>query len=114
MRQSLAGLFRVCNRVKGDLLASNRRRPVVIAPKQALATSDAFDRRIFMRFAIALMLMPILPLAVLPAPAMAETAPATAQDEALLRFLDDAFDARIALQPESQTPLGHNNRKRVV
>src|SRR3546814_15811256 len=59
-----------------------------------------------MRFAIALMLMPFLPLAVLPAPAMAETAPATAQDEALLRFLDDAFDARIALQPESQTHLG--------
>src|SRR3546814_7644353 len=55
MRQSRAGLFRVCNRVKGDLLASNRRRPVVIAPKQALATSNAFDRRIFMRFAIALM-----------------------------------------------------------
>src|SRR3546814_9621589 len=106
MRQSLAGLFRVCNRLKGDLPASNRRRPVVIAPKQALATSNAFDRRIFMRFAIALMLMPILPLAVLPAPAMAETAPATAQDEALLRFLDDAFDARIALQPESQTHLG--------
>src|SRR3546814_14593505 len=63
-----------------------------------------------MRFAIALMLMPILPLAVAPAPAMAETAPAATQDAALLRFLDDAFDARIALQPESQTQLGlkHN------
>lgn len=59
-----------------------------------------------MRFAIALMLMPLLPLAVLPAPAMAETTPAATQDEALLRFLDDAFDARIALQPESQTQLG--------
>ena len=61
-----------------------------------------------MRSAIALMLMPILPLAVLPAPAMAETAaaPAATQDAALLRFLDDAFDARIALQPESQTHLG--------
>src|SRR3546814_5755311 len=59
-----------------------------------------------MRFAIALMLMPILPLAVAPAPAMAETAPAATQDAALLRFLDDAFDARIALQPESQTQLG--------
>src|SRR3546814_15838997 len=38
--------------------------------------------------------------------AMAETAPAATQDAALLRFLDDAFDARIALQPESQTQLG--------
>src|SRR3546814_1782167 len=37
---------------------------------------------------------------------MAETAPAATQDAALLRFLDDAFDARIALQPESQTQLG--------
>src|SRR3546814_20142695 len=81
MRQSLAGLFRVCNRLKGDLPASNRRRPVVIAPKQALATSNAFDRRIFMRFAIALMLMPILPLAGAPAPAVAETAPAGTQRE---------------------------------
>ena len=59
-----------------------------------------------MRFALALMLAPIWPLAVMPAPAMAEAAPATTQDEALLRFLDDAFDARIALQPESQTQLG--------
>ena len=59
-----------------------------------------------MRFAVALMLMPLLPLAVLPAPAMAEAALAATQDEALLRFLDDAFDARIALQPESQTHLG--------
>src|SRR3546814_17557086 len=65
----------------GDLLASNRRRPVVIAPTQALATSNAFDRRIFMRVAIALMLMPILPLAVAPAPAMAETAPAATQED---------------------------------
>ncbi|HET6524136.1 DUF885 domain-containing protein [Sphingopyxis sp.] len=59
-----------------------------------------------MRFALALMLAPILPLAVLPAAAMAAAAPATTQDEALLGFLDDAFDARIALQPESQTQLG--------
>ena len=59
-----------------------------------------------MRFAIALMMMPLLPLAVLPAPALAEAAPAATQDAALLRFLDDAFDARIALQPESQTHLG--------
>src|SRR3546814_13014825 len=59
-----------------------------------------------MRFASALIVMQLLPLAVAPSPAMAETAPAATQDAALLRFLDDAFDARIALQPESQTQLG--------
>src|SRR5690606_30790575 len=90
----------------GDCSLSIRRHPVVIAPRQAVGTSNAFDRRIFMRFALALMMMPLLPLAALPTPAIAEAPPATTQDEALLRFLDDAFDARIALQPEIQTHLG--------
>ncbi|MBO9696699.1 MAG: DUF885 domain-containing protein [Sphingopyxis sp.] len=59
-----------------------------------------------MRFAVALMLMPVLPLVAVPAPAIAQAATTTAQDEALLGFLDRAFDERLALQPESQTQLG--------
>lgn len=60
-----------------------------------------------MRFAIALMLLPVLPFAPIAAPAFAQAAPqAGAQDEALLQFLDGAFDERLALSPESQTRLG--------
>lgn len=59
-----------------------------------------------MRFAVALMLMPVLPLVAVPVPAMAQAATTTAQDQALLGFLDQAFDERLALQPESQTQLG--------
>ncbi|WP_281252650.1 DUF885 family protein [Sphingopyxis indica] len=60
-----------------------------------------------MRFAVALMLLPVLPLAPVSAPAFAQAAPETrAQDQALLEFLDKAFDERLALSPESQTQLG--------
>ena len=49
---------------------------------------------------------PVVPLAA-NAPAFAQTASQTqAQDAALLQFLDQAFDARLALSPESQTQLG--------
>ncbi|KAB2857928.1 MAG: DUF885 domain-containing protein [Sphingopyxis terrae] len=59
-----------------------------------------------MRLAVALMLLPVVPLAA-NAPAFAQTASQTqAQDAALLQFLDQAFDARLALSPESQTQLG--------
>jgi uncharacterized protein (DUF885 family) len=59
-----------------------------------------------MRFAVALMLLPVLPLVPLTAPAFAQTAPAGAQDEALLQFFDQAFEERLAQSPESQTQLG--------
>ncbi|MBJ7501614.1 MAG: DUF885 domain-containing protein [Sphingopyxis sp.] len=59
-----------------------------------------------MRFAIALTLMSAPLLVSLPAPAMAAAAPEAAQDQALLLFLDQAFDERISLQPESLTQLG--------
>ena len=60
-----------------------------------------------MRLAIALMLLPVLPLVPVSAPAFAQVAPQTeAQDQALLEFLDKAFDERLALSPESQTQLG--------
>ena len=60
-----------------------------------------------MRFAVALMLLPVLPFVPIAAPAFAQAAPhAGAQDEALLQFLDGAFDERLALSPESQTRLG--------
>ena len=59
-----------------------------------------------MRLAVALMLLPVVPIAA-NAPAFAQTASQTqAQDAALLQFLDQAFDARLALSPESQTQLG--------
>lgn len=59
-----------------------------------------------MRFVVALMLLPVLPLVSVSSPAFAQTAQAGAQDEALLRFLDQAFDERLAQSPESQTQLG--------
>lgn len=60
-----------------------------------------------MRRALALMLLPVLSAAPLSAPAYAQTAiKADAADAALLAFLDQAFDERLALSPESQTQLG--------
>ncbi|MDO9370575.1 MAG: DUF885 domain-containing protein [Sphingopyxis sp.] len=60
-----------------------------------------------MRFAVALMLLPVLAFAPMTATAFAQAAPqAGAQDQALLQFLDQAFDERLALSPESQTQLG--------
>ncbi|KQZ73464.1 hypothetical protein ASE06_13880 [Sphingopyxis sp. Root214] len=60
-----------------------------------------------MRFAVALMLLPVLPFAPVTAPAFAQAAPqAGAQDQALLDFLDQAFEERLGLSPESQTQLG--------
>ncbi|MGR4891632.1 DUF885 domain-containing protein [Sphingopyxis sp. LARHCG72] len=60
-----------------------------------------------MRLVVALMLLPVLPFAPLTAPAFAQAAPqAGVQDQALLAFLDQAFDERLALSPESQTQLG--------
>ena len=60
-----------------------------------------------MRFAVALMLLPVLPFAPMTAPAFAQAAPqAGAQDQALLDFLDQAFEERLGLSPESQTQLG--------
>lgn len=61
-----------------------------------------------MRRTLALMLLPLLP--VVPAVPAAAQAPVAAQpgakDAALLQFLDAAFDAQLALSPESQTHLG--------
>lgn len=60
-----------------------------------------------MRFALALMLLPVLPFAPMAAPAFAQAAPqAGTQDKALLQFLDLAFEERLGLSPESQTQLG--------
>jgi len=60
-----------------------------------------------MRFAVALMLLPVLSFAPMTAPAFAQAAPrAGTQDQALLQFLDEAFDERLGLSPESQTQLG--------
>ncbi|MCK8455547.1 DUF885 domain-containing protein [Sphingomonas faeni] len=59
-----------------------------------------------MRLAIALILLPAVPLmqANLAAPEAVSTS--TAQDAALLVFLDGAYDEQLALSPESQTQLG--------
>lgn len=58
-----------------------------------------------MRLALALLLTSVMPLTA-SAPAMAQAAPANTQDAALLAFLDQAFDARVSLQPEALTQLG--------
>ncbi len=61
-----------------------------------------------MRRTLALMLLPLLPVvAAVPAAAQAPVAARPgAKDAALLQFLDAAFDAQLALSPESQTHLG--------
>lgn len=59
-----------------------------------------------MRLALVLALSTVLPLAAANAMSEAPAAQAESQDEALLHFLDQAFDARVALSPESQTQLG--------
>lgn len=59
-----------------------------------------------MRFAVVLMLLPVLPLVPVNAPALAQAAQPGTQDEALLIFLDQAFDERVSLSPEAQTQLG--------
>jgi uncharacterized protein (DUF885 family) len=67
-----------------------------------------------MRRTFALLLLPLLPLAGANAPMQAPAAAQPdAQDAALLQFLDAAFDAQLALSPESQTHLGFktNNDK---
>ncbi|HWW57986.1 MAG TPA: DUF885 domain-containing protein [Sphingopyxis sp.] len=59
-----------------------------------------------MRLTLALMLMPALPLVMANTPAPTQASQAETQDAALLRFLDQAFDERLGLSPESQTHLG--------
>jgi uncharacterized protein (DUF885 family) len=62
-----------------------------------------------MRFALALMLLPTIPLVLTGASAPAQTPQASktgVQDAALLAFLDESYDAQLALSPESQTQLG--------
>lgn len=63
-----------------------------------------------MRRTLALFLLPLAPIIQAGAPAPAApslpAAQAVAQDQALLQFLDQAFDERTRLSPESQTRLG--------
>lgn len=59
-----------------------------------------------MRFRLALLMLPLVPLVQAQAAAPAKAASAETQDAALLAFLDQAYDARLDLSPESQTQLG--------
>jgi uncharacterized protein (DUF885 family) len=60
-----------------------------------------------MRLALALMLLPTVPLIQGSAPNPVQTpAKAQTQDAALLQFLDQAYDAQLDLSPESLTQLG--------
>ena len=59
-----------------------------------------------MRRALALLLLTAMPLVQANAPVPAQVAQPGAQDAALLQFLDAAFDAQVALSPETQTQLG--------
>jgi uncharacterized protein (DUF885 family) len=59
-----------------------------------------------MRLALSLLLLPFMPLVQATAPAPIQATQAAVQDEALLQFLDRAFDEQLALSPESQTQLG--------
>ncbi|PTQ66214.1 uncharacterized protein (DUF885 family) [Sphingomonas sp. PP-CE-3G-477] len=59
-----------------------------------------------MRIALALMLLPVVPLVQANAAAPAQAASTAVQDAALLAFLDTAYDEQLALSPESQTQLG--------
>ena len=59
-----------------------------------------------MRFALALLLLPALPLVGGSAPLPVAGADTAARDAALLTFLDAAYDEQLKLSPESQTQLG--------
>ncbi len=59
-----------------------------------------------MRIALALMLLPVVPLVQANAAAPAQAVGTAVQDAALLAFLDTAYDEQLALSPESQTQLG--------
>ena len=59
-----------------------------------------------MRLTLALLLLSAAPLIQANAPVPAPAAQAGAEDAALVDFLDKAFDAQLALSPESQTQLG--------
>ncbi|HXH14777.1 MAG TPA: DUF885 domain-containing protein [Sphingomonas sp.] len=67
-----------------------------------------------MRPVLALMLLPVMPLVQASAPFPVQAQPTSiqtatspnAQDAALLRFLDQAYDEQLDLSPESQTQLG--------
>ncbi|MFN3434997.1 MAG: DUF885 domain-containing protein, partial [Sphingomonas sp.] len=59
-----------------------------------------------MRFALALLLLPALPLVGGSAPLPVAGADTAARDAALLAFLDAAYDEQLKLSPESQTQLG--------
>lgn len=59
-----------------------------------------------MRLALALIVLPVVPLLQANAPVPQQAAQAPSQDAALLQFLDRAFDAQVALSPERQTELG--------
>ncbi len=59
-----------------------------------------------MRIALALILLPVVPLVQANAAAPAQAASTAVRDAALLAFLDTAYDEQLALSPESQTQLG--------
>jgi len=59
-----------------------------------------------MRLALALIVLPVVPLLHANAPVPQQATQAPSQDAALLQFLDRAFDAQVALSPERQTELG--------
>ncbi|HEX8413496.1 MAG TPA: DUF885 domain-containing protein [Sphingomicrobium sp.] len=64
-----------------------------------------------MYLSLALMILPVTPLIGANAPLSLQATPAEAaskaQDAALLRFLDRAYDEQLALSPENQTQLGY-------
>ena len=59
-----------------------------------------------MRFKLAVLMLPLVPLVQVHAAVPAKVAKAETQDAALLAFLDQAYDAQLDLSPESQTQLG--------
>ncbi len=59
-----------------------------------------------MRLAFALLLLPALPIVQAAAPVPVQDQATAAQDAALLKFLDDAYDQQLDLSPESLTQLG--------
>ena len=59
-----------------------------------------------MRVALALLLIPTMPIVQAAAPVPVQTQRTAATDAALLKFLDDAYDQQLDLSPGSLTQLG--------
>jgi uncharacterized protein (DUF885 family) len=92
-----------CGRNEGGFAVS---RAATVALRRIAGDRSGNRKDPPMRFKLAFLLLPLVPLAQTNAAPPAPAAVAGTEDAALLAFLDEAYDAQLDLSPESQTQLG--------